>query len=315
MAHAQHGASPFVRAEACPGRETIDTFAKVPLFEVLAPAEQRIAFVFNSPHSGSIYPESFLAASRLDDTAIRRSEDSHVDELFAAVVPLGAPLMRANFPRAWLDVNREPYELDPQMFDGSLPPYANSRSLRVAGGLGTIPRVVSENLEIYPGPMPVAAALERIETVYKPYHEQLRQLIAATLDAFGHAVLVDCHSMPSSVRSLPGRVRADFVIGDRYGSSCAAEISEAAHAFLTAEGYSVARNKPYAGGFITEHYGRPARGVHALQIEVNRSIYMNERTLQKTPAFRRVAADMGRLAHLLSSLPDGSLQPLPLAAE
>jgi N-formylglutamate amidohydrolase len=296
-------------------RETIDAFEHVPLFEVLAPAQQRIPFVFNSPHSGSVYPRNFLAASRLDETTIRRSEDSYVDELFAAVVPFGAPLMRANFPRAWLDVNREPYELDPQMFDGALPPYANSRSLRVAGGLGTIARVVSENVEIYAEPIPVAAALERIETVYKPYHDRLRSEIAKTVEAFGHAVLIDCHSMPSSIRSLPGRMRADFVLGDRYGASCAAELSEAAYAFLAGEGYSVSCNKPYAGGFITEHYGRPSHGVHALQIEVNRAIYMNERTLQKSPSFHTVAADLLRLVHLLSSLPDAGLHPFPLAAE
>jgi len=297
------------------GRETIDAFETIPLFEVLAPAEQRIPFVFNSPHSGSVYPQDFLAASRLDATAIRRSEDSHVDELFASVVPLGAPLMRANFPRAWLDLNREPYELDPQMFAGALPPYANSRSLRVAGGLGTIARVVSENVEIYAEPIPVAEALSRIETVYKPYHERLRALIATTLETFGFAVLVDCHSMPSSVRSPQGRLRSDFVLGDRYGASCAGELSEAAHAFLAGEGYSVSRNKPYAGGFITEHYGRPARGVHTLQIEVNRGIYMNERTLERAPEFRRVAADMARLANLLSSLPDAGFLPYPIAAE
>ncbi len=298
-----------------PGRKTIDAFAHMPLFEVLAPAEQRIPFVFNSPHSGRIYPNDFLAASRLDEMTIRRSEDSHVDELFAFVTPFGAPLLRANFPRAWLDVNREPYELDPLMFDGALPPYANSRSLRVAGGLGTIARVVSENMEIYAEPLSVADALQRIETVYKPYHERLRALLGTTFETFGFAVLIDCHSMPSSVRALPGRIRADFVLGDRYGSSCASELSEAVHGFLTAEGYSVARNKPYAGGFITEHYGRPTRGIHALQIEINRGLYMNERTLQKSAGFHKVAADLARLVHHISTLPDAGLHPLPLAAE
>jgi N-formylglutamate amidohydrolase len=296
-------------------RIEIDAFAEVPLFEVVAPAEQRIPFVFNSPHSGSVYPRRFLAASRLDERTIRRSEDSYVDELFRAVVRIGAPLMRANFPRAWLDVNREPYELDPQMFEGTLPPYCNSRSLRVAGGLGTIARVVSENVEIYSEPIPVAEALQRIDTVYKPYHDRLRGLMGATFETFGFAVLIDCHSMPSSVRSPPGRVRADFVLGDRYGASCSAEIADAAHGFLTGAGYSVSRNKPYAGGFITEHYGRPSRGLHALQIEINRGIYMNERTFQRSDDFARVTSDMGRLAHALSTLPDANFHPFPIAAE
>ncbi|WP_442907484.1 N-formylglutamate amidohydrolase [Kaistia sp. MMO-174] len=284
-------------------------------FEVVAPAEQRIPFVFNSPHSGRVYPTAFLEASKLDERTLRRSEDTFVDELFASVVPLGAPLMRAHFPRAWLDVNREPYELDPRMFEGDLPPYANIRSLRVAGGLGTIARVVSENVEIYAEPMPVAEALLRIETIYKPYHERLRQTLATTHERFGYCVLVDCHSMPSTVRTLPGRARADIVLGDRYGTSCATEISEAAYALLTDAGYAVARNKPYAGGFITEHYGRPGRGLHALQIEINRGLYMNERTLQPNAGYDRLAADLANFAAALSSLPDAPFYPLAEAAE
>ncbi|MBN9433614.1 MAG: N-formylglutamate amidohydrolase [Bosea sp.] len=289
--------------------------APVPPFEVLAPAEQRIPFVFDSPHSGRTYPADFLAASRLDERAIRRSEDTFVDELFLSVVPLGAPLMRANFPRAWLDVNREPYELDPGMFEGALPPYANVRSMRVAGGLGTIARVVSENVEIYDRPMPVDAALERIEHVYKPYHDRLAGLIDATRRRFGFAVLVDCHSMPSSVRSAPGRMRADFVLGDRYGASCAPEIADVAATILSGLGYTVSRNKPYAGGHITEHYGRPAEGIHALQIEINRALYMNERSLQPNAGFAQVVADLAIFARELSEMPDGGLWPMPLAAE
>ncbi|SHG36304.1 N-formylglutamate amidohydrolase [Kaistia soli DSM 19436] len=293
----------------------IPSDAAQPPFEVVAPADQRLPFVFNSPHSGRAYPADFLAASRLDERAIRRSEDTYVDELFLSVVPLGAPLMRAHFPRAWLDVNREPYELDPGMFDGELPPYANVRSMRVAGGLGTIARVVSENVEIYAHPLQVAEALDRIEGVYKPYHAALDTLLQATRQRFGFAVLVDCHSMPSSVRTAPGRVRADFVLGDRYGASCAPEIADAAATVLTELGYTVARNKPYAGGYITEHYGRPAEGLHALQVEINRGLYMNERNFQPTADFIRVAADIVAFARALSELPDGGLWPLGLAAE
>ena len=293
----------------------IPSDAAQPPFEVVAPADQRLPFVFNSPHSGRAYPADFLAASRLDERSIRRSEDTYVDELFLSVVPLGAPLMRAHFPRAWLDVNREPYELDPGMFDGELPPYANVRSMRVAGGLGTIARVVSENVEIYAQPLQVAEALDRIEGVYKPYHAALDALLQTTRQRFGFAVLVDCHSMPSSVRTAPGRIRADFVLGDRYGASCAPEIAEAAASILTGLGYTVARNKPYAGGYITEHYGRPAEGLHALQVEINRGLYMNERNFQPTGDFIRVAADIVAFVRQLSELPDGGLWPVGLAAE
>lgn len=169
-------------------------------FEVREPEMQRIPFVFNSPHSGRVYSRSFLEKSRLDDLSIRRSEDHFVDELFHSVTDLGAPLLMAHFPRAFLDVNREPYELDPRMFDGPLPPHANISSMRVAGGLGTVPRLVAENMEIYRGRFPVSEALERIETIYKPYHACLRRLIARTHVQFGLAVLIDCHSMPGNIR-------------------------------------------------------------------------------------------------------------------
>lgn len=254
-------------------------------FEVLEPAGQSVPLVFNSPHSGRRYPGAFLERSRLDGLAIRRSEDHYVDELFSVAPALGAPMLVAHFPRAWLDVNREPYELDPRMFDGSLPSYANIGSMRVAGGLGTVPRVVAENMEIYRHRLPVEEALERIETVYKPYHACLRQLLVRTHVAFGLAVLIDCHSMPGNIRVSGSGVRPDFIIGDRYGTSASAELSLTAMRLLEDMGFCVVRNKPYAGGFITEHYGRPAKGLHALQIEVNRSLYVDETTLVRKPDF------------------------------
>ena len=241
--------------------------------------------VLNSPHSGRFYPPEFLAASCLDERAIRRSEDTFVDDLFTPAAALGAPLLKANFPRAWLDVNREPYELDPKMFDGCLPTFANIRSVRVAGGLGTIARIVSESEEIYARPLTVDEALARIDNVYKPYHRSLRQLVAGTHVAFGFAVLIDCHSMPSAVRGNQGRLRPDIVLGDRYGTSCSGALIDGASRILSGLGYSVSRNKPYAGGFITEHYGQPGRGLHAMQIEVNRGLYMDERSLEQTPGF------------------------------
>ncbi|MBB4292850.1 N-formylglutamate amidohydrolase [Rhizobium leguminosarum] len=259
------------------------------LFEVHEPVSQTIPFVYNSPHSGRIYPPEFIAQSRLEGIAIRRSEDHYVDELFGSAVALGAPLLAANFPRAYLDVNREPYELDPRMFDGLLPPYANVNSLRVAGGLGTIPRIVAENMEIYARRLPVQEGLDRVEAVYKPYHATLRRLIARTHVQFGFGVLIDCHSMPGNVRVAGSTARPDFIIGDRYGTSASAELSRAAIAILEEMGFAAIRNKPYAGGFITEHYGRPSRGLHALQIEVNRAIYVDEVTLDKRADFAAVA--------------------------
>src|SRR5918998_5247929 len=223
-----------------------------PPFLISEPARQTIPFVFNAPHAGAVYPGSFLSASRLEGLALRRSEDAYVDALFAGVTALGAPLMTARFPRAYLDVNREPYELDPRMFEGRLPPFANTRSMRVAGGLGTIPRIVADGQEIYRTRLPVDEALRRIEWLYKPYHRALRQLVSRTARGFGHAVLIDCHSMPSSSTSRDDTSKADIVLGDRYGTSCAGILTDLVDAALRRRGYSVVRNKPYAGGFITE---------------------------------------------------------------
>lgn len=291
------------------------SFSGRPAFEVIVPAEHRLPVVLNSPHSGSCYPNDFLAVSRLDERAIRRSEDTWVDELVAPAAGVGCPLLRANFPRAWLDVNREPYELDPKMFEGNLPTYANIRSVRVAGGLGTIARIVSESEEIYKQPICVNEALGRIDTVYKPYHRTLRQLVLDTRAAFGLAVLIDCHSMPSSTRGTHSRHRPDIVLGDRYGTSCATELTDFAAQILSRFGYSVSRNKPYAGGFITEHYGQPGRALHAMQVEINRNIYMDERTLAKTERFGAVAADLARLVQALGEAFDAGFLAQPEAAE
>ncbi len=292
-----------------------DDFAAMPPFEIRRSADQRVPFVFNSPHSGRFYPDRFLAMTRLDRNTIRRSEDSFVDELFGAAVPLGAPLLSANFPRAYIDVNREPWELDPRMFAEPVPSFANIRSARVAGGLGTVPKLVGEGLDIYSGRLPLAEALGRIESVYKPYHDALKKLVTTTHQRFGYAVLVDCHSMPASIRIGDTGVRPDFIIGDRFGSSASVALTEHAIGLLIAMGYTVAHNKPYAGGFITEHYGRPSRGLHALQIEVNRGLYMNERTFQKSSGFHRLADDLTRFVADLTAIPDYHFIGLPLAAE
>ncbi|MDX3929282.1 MAG: N-formylglutamate amidohydrolase [Shinella sp.] len=285
------------------------------LFEVLEPISQRVPLVFNSPHSGRRYPQGFLEQSRLDALSIRRSEDHYVDELFSAATALGAPMLVAHFPRAFLDVNREPYELDPRMFEGSLPPYANISSMRVAGGLGTVPRVVAENMEIYRRRFPVAEALDRVENIYKPYHACLRRLVVRTHVAFGFSVLVDCHSMPGNIRVSSNGARADFIIGDRYGTSASAELSRTAMHLLEDMGFTVVRNKPYAGGFITEHYGRPARGLHALQIEVNRALYVDEATLEKKPDFALLQESLSQFLAVFCDHVDKYAVDRALAAE
>jgi len=274
-----------------------------PPFEILEPAEGKGPVLFNSPHSGSTYPRDFLATSRLDIGTLRRSEDSFVDELIAGVVKHGFPLMRAHFPRCFVDVNREPYELDPRMFEGRLPSFANTRSMRVAGGLGTVARVVGDAQEIYDQRIPVDDALRRIESLYKPYHRSLRRLFTKLHRDFGAAMLVDCHSMPSTAGHRDERPRPEFVIGDRYGTSCVGVVSETVELTLRTLGYSVSRNKPYAGGFITEHYGNPAAGLHAIQLEFNRGLYMDERRFERATGFGRLAADLEILADALAAVP------------
>ena len=285
-----------------------------PPFDIIEPAICRAPALFNSPHSGSTYPQAFLSQTRLDVATLRRSEDSFVDELMAGVVGHGYPLMRAHFPRCFVDVNREPYELDPRMFDGRLPSFANTRSMRVAGGLGTVARVVGDAQEIYDHRIPIDDALNRIESLYKPYHRALRKLFTKLHRDFGAAILVDCHSMPSSAGHKDERPRPEFVIGDRYGTSCTGMVAEVTEQTLRGMGYTVSRNKPYAGGFITEHYGNPDAGLHAIQIEINRGLYMDERRYQRSAGFDRLAADLEVLARRLGEIPLEILRPYRAAA-
>jgi N-formylglutamate amidohydrolase len=286
-----------------------------PPFEIVEPAAWRAPIIFNSPHSGSVYPHEFLNASRIDLGGLRRSEDSFMDELIAGLSDRGFPVVRVNFPRSYVDVNREPYELDPRMFSGRLPSFANTRSMRVAGGLGTIPRVVGDGQEIYRERLSVDDALARIEALYKPYHRALRRLINKAHQAFGTVIVVDCHSMPSIGVSRDEPRRPDMVIGDRYGTSCAALLPDRVEDTMKQLGYSVGRNKPYAGGFITEHYGNPASGLHTIQLELNRAIYMDERRRERGVRFDGVMADFVTLADTLARVPLGDLGPFQAAAE
>ena len=282
----------------------------LPPFQVLAPERQSVPLVFSSPHSGKAYPPEFIAASRLDPLNLRRSEDSFVEELFAAAPEYGAPLIHALFPRAYVDPNREPFELDPAMFVDRLPAYANTRSPRVAAGLGTIARVVANGASIYSGKLTFQEALGRIRGHYWPYHTALKELLDETRKRFGYCILVDCHSMPSG--GGPGDASAalegvEIVLGDYHGQSCAGRVTDCAEASLTAQGYRVVRNNPYSGGFVTRHYGQPWEGMHALQIEINRCLYMNEDCIERGPNFEAVRAAMTQLVADMGRLDAGEL--------
>jgi N-formylglutamate amidohydrolase len=283
-------------------------------FEVIEPEELECPIVFSSPHSGRHYSESFLSASRLNAFDLRRSEDAFLDLLLTPAAQSGVPLLHARFPRAYLDVNREPYELDPRLIEGPLPGFANTRSMRVAAGLGAIPRIVADGQDIYRRPVPVADAFERIETLHKPFHACLRRMLQRARSAFGVALLVDWHSMPSS-DATGGRSTPDFVLGDRFGTSCTAQIVDAVERLLRRKGFSVARNKPYAGGFITESYGNPEKGFLALQIEASRALYMDERTLTPNAGFKSLASTFVEVADLLRQILPGSEPAVRIAAE
>ncbi|MEQ8193842.1 MAG: N-formylglutamate amidohydrolase [Rhodospirillales bacterium] len=288
-----------------------------PALEIRAPGRRTVPLVFASPHSGDFYPPEFVAASRLDPLHLRRSEDAFMDKIFGAAPAHGAPLICANYPRAFVDPNREPYELDPDMFLDRLPRQANTTSPRVAGGLGTVARVIANGEEIYKTRLPYAEAERRIESYYKPYHAALTGLLDDTLERFGAYLLIDCHSMPSiggPMDNDPGLQRVDFVLGDGYGTSCAPAVTQLAETTLKKFGFVVTRNNPYAGGFTTRHYGHPAEGRHTLQIEINRALYMDERAITPSAGFAALTGKVTQLIDALSRIEIGTLQPA-LAAE
>lgn len=277
----------------------------VPAYDILAPKTGASPTVFASPHSGDHYPEAFLAASSLKPLMLRRSEDAFVDRLFADAPVFGAALVRARYARVYLDMNREAYELDPAMFKDALPSHANTTSLRVAGGLGTIARMVAEGAEVYRNKLEFAEAEARVRDLYLPYHAALAARLAAAHAEFGFAVLIDCHSMPSQTANLEpghGKRRPDFVLGDRFGSTCSRALTDMVHDLLSHMGYYVVRNNPYAGGYTTSHYGRPHDRIHALQIEINRSLYMDEQRIEPLDTIETVRSHLRQLTAILSSV-------------
>jgi N-formylglutamate amidohydrolase len=278
-------------------------------FSIRRPAAAASPLVFASPHSGRLYPTDMMAASVLDAAAIRRSEDALVDGLIEGATDHGASVIAAAYARAYIDVNREPYELDASMFEDELPDFARGRSARVAAGLGSIARIVAEGQEIYARKLTFAEAAQRIETVHRPYHTALDQLLTEARAQFGLAILIDWHSMPAAAArtlgqsgDVAGGAVCDLVLGDRFGAACSPKITALVEAEFEAMGYRVARNAPYAGGYTTEFYGRPQVRRHALQVEINRGLYLDEASLEPHDGYYRLKGDLERVFAALSAL-------------
>jgi N-formylglutamate amidohydrolase len=294
MEPSDHG----VRALRCElGLASVDEPRAEAPYVLIEPLRRTSPLLFASPHSGRRYPADLLASTRISLISLRRSEDAYVDELFAGAAAHGAAVLSATVARAYVDLNRDADELDPEMFE-ERPPRALPATARVQAGLGAIPRITGDGQSIYRRKLSLAEAERRIAAVYRPYHALLAGLIAETRDQFGCAIVVDCHSMPSSAR---GAHSPDIVLGDRFGASCHPSVTALAEATLRRLGYRVARNAPFAGGHTTQLYGRPGAGAHALQVEISRALYLDERTLERTSGFTRVRADMSRLAEALSA--------------
>lgn len=264
-------------------------------YSILRPSELTSSVVFASPHSSSDYPEYFVRRSVLNAHAIRSSEDAFVDQLFGAAPKNGAPMLVAGAPRAFVDLNRGVEELDPALIDGV---GKHSTNPRVASGLGVIPRVVSNGRVIYSGKISMQEAKARISAYWQPYHNALQALLDQAQTTFGQAILVDCHSMPHEAIEAfarTSRMRPEIVLGDRFGSSADAEIVERIEAAFVGAGLKVARNTPFAGAYVTQHYGRPSHRQHAVQIEIDRSLYMDEARIEPN-------ANYDEFCHLISDV-------------
>ncbi|WP_435140044.1 N-formylglutamate amidohydrolase [Pseudopelagicola sp. nBUS_19] len=254
-------------------------------YRIIRPEIRASAVVFASPHSGCDYPEWFLRRSLLNAHSIRSSEDAFVDLLFNSVPEFGSPFLAASAPRAFLDLNRASDELDPALIQGVR---KAGHSPRIASGLGVIPRVVANGRSIYSGKMALEEANRRIDVYWRPYHAALQELLTQARDEFGCAILIDCHSMPreavENVTRVAGR-RPEIVLGDRFGAAAHSEIVEQVETAFVESDFSVSRNTPFAGAYVTQHYGRPSRRQHAIQVEIDRSLYMDEDKIQPHSGF------------------------------
>ncbi len=259
-----------------------------PPFRLDPPSERQSSVVFASPHSGRDYAADFLARTVLDRRTLRSSEDAFVDDLFATAPQHGAPLLRALAPRAYVDLNRSADELDPALIEGVR---ALAMNPRVGSGLGVIPRVVANGRAIYRGKLSLSEARARIDTVWHPYHRTLQQLLDEHLTFFGEAILIDCHSMPhEAIEScgLRNAPKPEIVLGDRFGASASPAVVEAVESIIRGAGLRVVRNAPFAGAYVTQHYGRPSKHQHVLQLEIDRALYMDERTVEPKACFEDV---------------------------
>ncbi|MFT8790656.1 N-formylglutamate amidohydrolase [Komagataeibacter saccharivorans] len=281
-----------------------------PPLRILAPQGRAAPVIVASPHSGRDYTAEFLRMSRLDAHALRRSEDCYVEQLCEGSMGQGATMLHATFPRAYCDVNREAWELDPTMFRDPLPHWCNTTSSKVRAGFGTIARIVSRDGPIYPRPLPFSEAETRIRTCWQPYHDTLSRLVQACRDQHGCCILLDAHSMPTP----QGRGEMpDFVLGNAWGTSCTAELTALVEDVLSGHGYTVARNVPFAGGYVTRHYGRPRRGVQALQLEISRGLYMDQDSLEPHAGFVSLQAVLTDLFAAIAQY--GDLLARQVAAE
>ena len=276
------------------------------------PMRRDTSVIFSSPHSGRDYPREFLAASVLDERAIRSSEDAFVDLLFDSAPAWGAPLLAARAPRAFLDLNRAADELDPAVIDGV---GRSAHNPRISSGLGVIPRVVANGRPIYRGKLTLAEAEARVVRWWHPWHARLRGLIDESTELFGEAVLIDCHSMPHEAieaHARPGHLRPEVVLGDRFGAAAGREVMDRVEAAFRAVGLRVARNAPFAGAHIAQAYGRPARRQHVIQVEIDRSLYMDEARVQPRADFEAFRALIGEV---VADITEIGRDVLPLAAE
>lgn len=244
------------------------------------PVDPVVPVLCSSPHSGRFYPYDFLARSALSKETLQRAEDRLVDRLLGEDSSQlgGAQVLSATYARSFIDLNRSERELDPILIPDLPESVRPLCSARVSAGLGVIPRVAGGGLVIYPEPLSFAEATERLDEAWRPFHHRLGAMIGALRRMFGHAVLLDWHSMPSSAVRQASRTNPVAVLGDLHGGSCAPGISRWVAERLRAAGFQVVLNTPYAGGFITRHYGQPSVGIHVLQIELSRAAYLDEAT-------------------------------------
>lgn len=274
-------------------------------FEIHQPIDTTCGVVFASPHSGHAYSAKFLSDSILNKHTIRSSEDAHVDELFKAAPEFGAPLIKAHAPRAFLDLNRAPNEWDAALIRGAK---RNILNPRVASGLGVIPRVVAGGRPIYSGKISMAEAEKRVQEIWHPYHAALKSLLDHAVRTFGYAILIDCHSMPREAvacSKISGAQCPQIVLGDRFGKSADEGVTQILQTAFEDAGLRVARNMPFAGAYIAKTYGKPLKGIHVVQIEIDRSLYMDEATLEPTLGFDALQSILNNVVKAITAYRPG----------